>query len=259
MPERQALEAMFLDNLELIERIIASVCRRHGLRGDDAAELASWIRLRLIEGDYAIIGKFRGESSLGTYLTVVIAMLYREYRIQQWGKWRPSAAARRRGPLAIRLETLVHRDGYTVNEAAEVLRTSGETDLSNRELAELLAELPRRRPLRPVKVAAEAADEASASASAEEVVEAGESEMERQAAERAMARAFDGLSAEDALIVRMRFWDGMSVAHIARSLRVPPKPLYRRIDAALLALRDRLESAGIGAGSARSLLERAKR
>ncbi|HEX6536629.1 MAG TPA: sigma-70 family RNA polymerase sigma factor [Gemmatimonadaceae bacterium] len=258
MPERQVLEAMFLDNLELIERIIASVCRRHGLRGDDASELESWIKLRLIEGDYAILGKFRGESSLGTYLTVVIAMLHREYRIQQWGKWRPSAAARRRGPLAIRLETLVHRDGYTLSEAAEVLRTSGETDLSDRALAALLSELPRRRPLRPTSVTAEAAEEARATASADEFVDAGESELERQAAERAMARALEGLSAEDALIVRMRFWDGMSVAHIARSLRLPPKPLYRRIDAALVALRDRLERAGIGAGSARNLLERAK-
>jgi RNA polymerase sigma factor (sigma-70 family) len=256
MPERQALEATFLDNLGLIERIIASVCRRHGIRGDDAAELASWIKLKLIEGDYAILSKFRGESSLATYLTVVIAMLHREYRVQQWGRWRPSAAARRRGPLAIRLETLVHRDGCGLEEAANVLRTSGETELTDRALAALLAELPRRAPLRPATLGAEAASEVRAAASADDVLQAGEADAEREATERAMARALERLSPEDALIVRMRFWDGMSVADIARALRVPAKPLYRRIDAALVSLRDILERAGIGPGDARGLLER---
>ena len=80
------------------------------------------MRLRFIENDYAAIRKFRGESSLGTYLTVVVAMLVRDYRVQRWGRWRPSAAARRLGDVAVRLETLVRRNGQAVHEAAETLR-----------------------------------------------------------------------------------------------------------------------------------------
>ncbi|HEV2146432.1 MAG TPA: hypothetical protein VGR37_03360, partial [Longimicrobiaceae bacterium] len=152
MPDRKDLEALFLENLGWIERVAASICRRHGFGGDDAEDFASWARLRIVEDDYAVLRKFRGESSVTTYLTVVVAMLFRDYRVSRWGRWRPSAAARRHGRLAVRLETLVHRDGYRLEQAGELLRTTGETDLSERELAELLARLPARSPTRPVEV-----------------------------------------------------------------------------------------------------------
>src|SRR5919109_1132038 len=99
MPDRQALEALFLRNLGWIERALASVCRRYGVSRDDAEDFASWAKLKLVEDDYAVLGKFRDESSITTYLTVVIAMLFRDYRVQRWGRWRPSADARRRGPV----------------------------------------------------------------------------------------------------------------------------------------------------------------
>src|SRR5690242_4202099 len=147
--ERQKLEALFLSQLGWIERVLAVTCRRHALARDEAEDFASWVTLRLIEDDYAVFRKFRGESSLTTYLAVVIAMLFRDYRTQRWGRWRPSAAAQRRGPLAIRLETLVYRDRLRLEQAAELLRTAGQTRLSDRDLAAVLSELPARRPMRP--------------------------------------------------------------------------------------------------------------
>src|SRR5215213_773629 len=142
--DRQDPEALLRDNLPTVDRIVASLCRRHGLSGDDADDFRSWVYLQLVEDDYAILRKFRGESSLATYLTVVIAMLFREYRVREWGRWRPSAIARRLGPLAVRLEMLVFRDGCTLSQAGEVLRSEGEK-VSDRELADILAQLPPRR------------------------------------------------------------------------------------------------------------------
>lgn len=245
---------MFLDHLEAIERIVASLCRRHGLRGDDAEDFASWTKLRLIEDDYAVFRKFRGESLITTYLTMVVAMLFRDYRVQKWGRWRPSAAAQRHGRLAVRLETLVYRDGYRLNQAAELLRTSGETDLSERELAALLAELPPRGPVRPVDVGPEALEGVPADTGADEGVLSQQAEAERRAADQALTRAIERLPSEDRLILRMRFWNGMSVADIARGLGLPQKPLYRRIDHVLAQLRRYLEAAGISREQARNLL-----
>jgi len=45
----------------------------------------------------ALLAKFEGRSSLRTFLTVVIQRLFLDHRISAWGKWRPSAEARRGG------------------------------------------------------------------------------------------------------------------------------------------------------------------
>jgi len=110
--DRPTSEAQFLEHLPRIEKTIGALARRHGFRDAEAADLASWIKLRLIEDDYAVIQKFRGESSITTYLTVVIATLVQDYKVQLWGRWRPSAAALRKGRVAIKLESLVYRQGY---------------------------------------------------------------------------------------------------------------------------------------------------
>lgn len=253
-PERREGEALFLQNLGWIERVSASLCRRYGITGEDAEDFASWAKLRLIENDYASLRKFRGESAITTYLTVVVASLFRDYRVERWGRWRPSAAAQRRGTLAVRLETLVHRDGYRLEQAAEILRTSGATDLPDRELAVLLAELPPRTPLRPVEVGPEPLESTSAGVTADEFVTRDEEERERRAASEALSRTLEHLPTEDRLILRLRFWEDMSVADVARALALPQKPLYRRLEQVLAQLRRELEAAGISRERIRELL-----
>lgn len=248
-PERQRLEALFLSQLGWIERVVAAVCRRHGLPRDDADDFASWTTLRLIEDDYAIFRKFRGESALTTYLTVVIAMLFRDYRTHRWGRWRPSAAARRRGALAVRLEGLVYRDRLRLDQAGELLRTAGQTDLSDRELARLLGELPARS-RRPVQVDSEGLTDSSGTERADDLVVADEVEAARVAIDGQLER----LPPEDRLILRMRFWEGLSVADIGRGLGLPPKPLYRRMERALADLRRSLEESGMSRQQARAVL-----
>lgn len=245
MSQRQDLEALLVENLAWIERVVASLCRKNGLRGDDADEFSSWVKVKLIDDDYAVFRKFRGESAITTYLTVVLSMLYREYRVSMWGRWRPSAAAQRHGPLAVRLETLVYRDGNTLDQAAEILRAGEETDMSTRALAELLAEFPRRGPLRPVEVGAEALKRYATTAASDELVVKDELERERRRASEALRKAVDQLAPEDALILRMRYWEGLSVADIARALDLPQKPMYRRISASLASLRGKLEADGL--------------
>jgi RNA polymerase sigma factor (sigma-70 family) len=241
---RQELESLFLANLPVIERILDALARRKRLVGDDADEFGAWAKLRLIEQDYAVFAKFRGDSTLPTYLTMVVAMLFREYRVQEWGRWRPSAAAKRGGELAKELEILVCRDGMSINQAGQVLRTSGKTTMSDRELAELAAEFPRRTRLRPVQsedvpATAEAEDRADAS------IEAAEADAEVKKVNEALNRAMAAMPPEDRLILRLSYKESMSVAQIARALALPQKPLYRRLDRLLGRLRAALARDGI--------------
>jgi RNA polymerase sigma factor (sigma-70 family) len=245
MMGRDECEAAFLADYEWIRQAMGALSRRYGMGAADAEDFASWATVRLIADDYAVLRKFRGESSLRTYLVVVVAMLHREYRSRSWGRWRPSAAARRAGRVAVRLETLVHRDGYALPQAMLRLRTAGETSLSDRQLAALFASLPRRVPGQPVEAPLEAIAGVPGAAAADDRVTAEERAAQRRAIEGALRGALDALPAEDRVIVRMRFWEGESVADIARALGLPQKPLYRRLERALAELRRSLEAVGV--------------
>src|SRR5260221_10151464 len=117
-------EALFLSQLDLIERVIRFVSSRQHLSASDADDFASHVKLKLIEADYAVFRKFQGRSSLRTYLTIVIERLFLDYRISAWGKWRASAQAKRGGQGAGLLEQLLVRDGYGFEQACELLTTN---------------------------------------------------------------------------------------------------------------------------------------
>jgi RNA polymerase sigma factor (sigma-70 family) len=245
VPDRQKAEALFLTNLEWVERSVASLCRRYGLGGDEVDDVASWVKLKLIEDDYAALRKFRGDSSIRTYLVVVVAALFRDYRASNWGRWRPSAAALRGGPLAVRLETLVYRDGCTLDQAGRILRDSGATDLPDRSLAALLAQLPVRGPLRPYEAGEAPLEGVSGNSFAEDAVDTDEAEHARSRVFDALNRALLRLPPEDRLIVRLHYWKGLSVADVSRALKLPQKPLYRRIEGILKQLRRALLAEGV--------------
>jgi len=245
MGDTTQLEAVLVENLPLIDRIAAALARRNGLAGDDASDFASWVKLKLVEDDFAVVRKFRGESALSTYLTVVVAMLARDYRVQRFGRWRSSAAARQNGPVAVKLESLVRRQGYRLEHAGELLRTSGQTALTDRELSALLARCPMRGPMRPLSVGEQPLASAESDTSADVLVVNDEIELRRQRAWGALSESIQAFPSEDRLVLRMKFWDEMSVADIARALSIEQKSLYRRLERLLAELKRRLASAGI--------------
>jgi RNA polymerase sigma factor for flagellar operon FliA len=243
---------LFESNLPLIERLLRSVCRRNAFPPDESEEFASWAKLRLIDDDYAVFRKFEGRASLPTYLTTVIVNLFRDYRIHRWGKWRPSAEAKRLGTLAIQLETLVARDGRTLAEAIAVLRTSFGVTRPAAELEQLAARLPER--IRRRQEGDEAlAVVAAADATAERLVD-GERRATAARAEATVTRALAELDADERLVLKLRFADGLAIVDIARLLGVPAKPLYGRIERTLAAVRRTLEGDGLEASSVLGLL-----
>lgn len=238
-------ERIFLEQLPIIERVIAAIARRHSLSASDADEFASWAKARIIDSEYAVFRKFAGRSSMATYLAAVFAHLFLDYRNSNWGRWRSSAAAVRLGPVGIRLEALLYRDGHSLREAREVLRSAG-VSMSDIEFGRMAAGLPAR--LASTEVPLDAID-----GTAQEV-NSGTEPASDEHGYRALRDALAELTPEDQVIMRMRFWDDIAVADIARILRLEPKPLYRRIEAVSTTLRAKLTTRGIDKERARDLL-----
>jgi RNA polymerase sigma factor (sigma-70 family) len=249
-------EEIYLQHLGTIERIAAFVARRDHLNHDETLEFVQEVRVRLLDDDYSIIRKFEGRSSFSTYLTTVIARLAHQWRVEQWGKWRPSAEAKRLGDKAITLERLITRDGYTFDEAVKVLTTPGGSQFTTAELEAIYVRLPPRLP-RPVVVAEEVSAEAPAiDTAADERVESHERERAARTAARAVDELLGTLDAEDRLILQMRFWHSLKVPDIARRLHIEQKRLYKRLDRLYATLRRALESAGVAKSDVSTLLTR---
>jgi len=60
----------------------------------------------------------------------------------------------------------------------------------------------------------------------------------------ALDAAVAGLEPQDAVLLRLRFIEGLQVSAIARTLRLDQKSLYRRIDRLKARLRAALEAQG---------------
>ena len=250
-PDQHDPHRLFLAALPAVRRITAVLARRDDLDPADAEDFTSWSVVRLLDDDCAILRRFHGRSALATYLMAVLCNLLRDYRNAQWGRWRPSAAARRLGPLGIELDRLINRDGLGEEQAARLLahaRPAPEVEL--RRLARSLPRRPRRRevgpgPL-PLAVAPETADGR---------IEREEAERARARALAAMHAAIDALPLEERRIVEMRYWEGRSIADVARALHLEQKPLYRRLESIQRRLHQALLALGVDRSCAALALE----
>lgn len=245
-------ETLFLRHLETIDRIIAFTLRDSVRQGIDFEDFGSYVKLKLIENDYAIIRKFEGRCSFATYLSIVIQRFLLDYRVSLWGKWHASAEAKRGGELGIAVESMVIRDGMTVAEALPALRRRW-PELTANEVAAMVDRLPVRL-VRPRAVEIDlAADVASENDVENMSFETNRVAMGHRIAEvvRAGVQSFED---DDRLLCRLRFQGGLSIAEIARVLRVDQKPLYRRLQRILRELRRRLTHAGIDGSIAEDVL-----
>ena len=249
-------ESIYLEHLGSIERIAAFVARKAHLNADDSAEFVQIVRVRLFEDDYAIIRKFEGRSSFTTYLTTVIVRLFHQWRVEQWGKWRPSAEARRLGDTAITLERLLTRDGFTFAEAVNILTTRAGAAASVSELEAIYVRLPTRSP-RPVVVSDEVSPDAVAVASdADDRVESRDRERMARRTAQTIDTILGKFDPEDRLILQLRFWNAYKVPEIARALHLEQKKIYKRLDKLFAIMRRALESAGVGRADVDTLLGR---
>jgi RNA polymerase sigma factor for flagellar operon FliA len=244
----QDVEQLFLDNLPLVDRLLAATRRRHRLTKEQGEDFASVGKLKLVANDYELLRAFEGRSALATFLAAVIQRAYMDHCNHLWGKWRPSNAARRLGPLAVRLDTLLHRDGRSLGEACALIPEE------DREEAHRLASQLPSRARRRFTGDEELGELPSAEASPEAVLVQRERELAAERVHQALENALEKLSAEDRLLVRLRIYEGVPLASAARSFGEDARQLYRRWETVKRSLRRTLEEGGYDAARVGSIL-----
>jgi RNA polymerase sigma factor (sigma-70 family) len=247
-------EEQFLAHLPLLDRVVAFVAHRYGLAEADREEFGSHVRLKCIEDDYRIFREFGERSTLRTYLTSVVQHLFLDYRNAQWGKWRPSTDAVRLGPVAIRLDVLMHRDRLSFDEACGQITSESRGAVSRDELDRLAEVLPARVPRR--MVGEEAMDALAVDGAAVEApIKVTETAATRRKAHISLTKALAGLPDDDRFLLRLRFERNLTIARIADETRQPQKPLYRRFERLYARLRLVLEADGVEAGQIGEMLD----
>jgi RNA polymerase sigma factor (sigma-70 family) len=248
-PGRALLEQHF----PLIRQRLDRLSRRSGLPEHEAEEFRSWALFKLVENNYRILASWEGRSAFSTYLTVALVNLMRDYRTHIWGKWRPSAAARRQGRVAILLERLWLRDGLSLDEAIGRMRTEQAVTLSTAELERIAASLPQRAERR--RVGEEELCRIAVDGQVENRVEDAErSRLAARLREELLPR-LQTLPAENRLLLKLHYRDGLSMAAIAPILGRPQKELYSLRDRCLRQLRQGLQESGLYPGEVSRLLD----
>jgi RNA polymerase sigma factor (sigma-70 family) len=243
--------ALLEQNIQVIHRRLDRLSRRSGLPEDEAEEFRSWALFKLVDNDYRILASWQGRSSLSTFLTVVLVNLMRDYRIHVWGKWRPSAAALRQGPVAVLLERLWVRDNLPLDEAIGRMQSEHAVSLSRSELERIAVSL-RRSPERR-RVSEEELLRIPTDGQVESRIKDGERARTEERLRELLAPLLRSLPAEDCLLLKLHYWDGLSMAEISRLLRRPQRKLYAVRDKCLRKLRRHLEEGGLSRDQVREL------
>jgi RNA polymerase sigma factor (sigma-70 family) len=242
----------------LLEQHFHLICQRlerlsrfSGLPEHEAEELRSWALYKLVENDYRILASWEGRSSFPTFLAIVLVNLMRDYRTHVWGKWRPSAAACRRGPEAVLLERLCIRDSLPLDEAIEWMRTGHGVSLSRAELERMAASL--RRGTERRRVSEDELLRIPVDGKVESRVEEGERARTEERLRELLTPLLRSLPAWDRLLLKLHYWDGLSMSAISPILGRPQRELYSVRDRCLKRLRRHLEEAGLSPHQVRDL------
>jgi RNA polymerase sigma factor for flagellar operon FliA len=248
-------EELFLANLDFIEKLAVFIARRHHASVEEAEEFGSELKVKLMEDDYAVLRKFKGTASLKTYLASVASHAFLDFRNRCWGKWRPSAAAKELGAVALRMEELLDKEGRSFEETCEILRTNHKVAESRRELEEIWKRLPPKTSRR-MEGEDELKDLPATGERPEERILERELREARERVALILQKALAGLSPEDRLIIKMSVIGNLKIVDVARTLCMDQKPLYRRREKILRRLRSDLEREGVRWEQVADLLNR---
>lgn len=245
-------QRLLLDQLDLIKQIVRTVGKRRHLSAAERDDFASFVHLRLVEDDYAILRKFQGRSTLWTYLAAVIERLSLDFCTEKWGRWRPSAMAEKLGPVGVIMERLINRDGHPIEEAIEILRSQNGVTLTYAQLRALWEQLPVR--VRTSEVGEEAAQELIGTDNSEAHVEDEERRKNIERLQRVLQSALADLAAQDRVLIALRFDQDLSMVEIAQLTGVSVPTLHRRLDKSVKQLRLALSHVGIDAREVAGLI-----
>jgi DNA-directed RNA polymerase specialized sigma24 family protein len=218
-------EELILQHRGHILQVVRDLGRRHHLAAAEREEFEGRAFHALERNDFELLRAFDGRSTWNTYLTLVVTREFHAYQALLWGSWRPSAVARRLGPAGVLLEELVRRDGLTLEDAFEVMRSGHRVDLPRYRLLHAARVLGLSDSTRLPPVTNDAPDD--------EVIQG------------LLQGLLAQLPPEDRLMLTLRYRDGQPLTTVARVLQRDVRPVERRLEQVEMTLRRALAGAGI--------------
>ncbi len=237
---------------ELVEKIARKCCRRYHLADEDCSDFIQDVHLKLLEDDCARLKRFKGKSSIETFLHATLKHLSLDFVIRKKGKWHASAAAKRLGPVAVQLELLMYRDGNSREEATQIVLSKNAHALSDVDIRRIALELPARTFGR--REVSDATDAITDSHRADEELLDHAREHDEATAREKLGKVLAKLDPEDRLIIQMRYWSGFTVVRIAKTLKIEQRQLYDRIARILKLLKALLRDDGLKLDDVKSIL-----
>ena len=205
-------------------------------------------------------GRGRGSAvpcSFTTWLKLVVRNLYFDWFRHEHGRKSLPKEIQKLGPVEQRAFKLVYWEGYSAHEAYEVMRSQAdrlryddfiqklarvEERMSAINRAKIRRDLERARG--PLSLDAEE-DGPPLEARVEARVPTPEDDAALGERRRALWDLVTGLAPEERLLVRLRFFEGLSAKQIAAKIGVKePMQIYRRIERVCLELRRRAKASG---------------
>jgi RNA polymerase sigma factor (sigma-70 family) len=195
--------------------------------------------------------------SFATWLKLVVRNLYFDWFRHEHGRKSLPKEIQKLGPVEQRAFKLVYWEGYSAQEAYEVLRgqvghlrfgdfiqklVRVEERMSAINRAKIRRDFERARG--PLSLDAEE-DGPPLEARVEVRVPTPEDDAARAERRRALWDLVTGLAPEERLLVRLRFFEGLTAKQIAAKIGVKdPMEIYRRVERVCLELRRRARSSG---------------
>lgn len=226
------------EEFSVLVQVTRDVARYGRLSADDAQDFAQTVHLKMLERSYSAFRQFSGRSSLRTFLTVIVQRMLLDWRRARNGKWRVSAAARRLGTVATALDTMLSRDGHSLETAVAILQSRPDAPGPS-EIRRLAEQLPVRHRRQMVDVQTL---DTVANVHFDDPVERSERERASSRQRRRLVDAIKHLAPEDRRLLNMRYRQERRVPSIARELHMDPKVIYRSCDKVLRSLRHTLEA-----------------
>ena len=244
---RQVLE----DHFDLIQSTIRSVAWMGRLQPDERGDFESYTWVKLLDDDARRLGSYLGKCPLPAFLRVVLKRILLDYRTSRWGKWRPSADAKRAGAKAVEAERRVVRDGYPIHAVAGP-GSCDERRLLRRWHGSSLTHARSR--VREESLDATIDRLAASGPSPEEILLARARDARSLGVGEALQAAMGALSAEERQLLALRYEKGHAVSHIAASMGRDQKRLYRFYERLCDRLRRDIERRGIALSDVRETI-----
>lgn len=223
--------------------LVRSLCVRAARRAKfrDTGDLSSDVLLKLLLRPDVLSRARNARISLTSYLSAVVRNHLHDTLRSRAGVWRNSSRASSLGPLAMEYETLRSRDGLSIEDAFQTLRSEWGQRIDDDTVELLERSLPQRtsRSEVPLDCTQELASPAKEQGCLRDRQRAS------CAVKRGLRRALSNLPGDERDLIEQLYFRGRGVSELAREGGQRPGQLFARRDRILRRLRAHLEASGV--------------